>query len=306
MRKYNTLGDRIKKRRQALNLKQSDLARLLNCTQAALSQYENGNREPGLNDLSSIARCLNTTTDYLLGLTDISAVDSDIRNMGDYLGLTEESIGKLHLLYIQDKERCREQAIRAEVEFLSGRAPGEDDYEICYNFIRDSAYQDLHDYMKVLNDFIYSEAFSVFISRMKSNLYIERRVYDILKIATKQYAAIESPALSENLAETAYSLVEDESNGLHRYLLNLFETQNAIMDFCRDITDLEELKTLDYQESFLRKIQFFLYSSTKPMFENNNYSVQSMEEKTAELFKPFLSRINVILAKKQEIPIYES
>ena len=94
--------------------------------------------------------------------------------------------------------------------------------------------------------------------------------------------------------------MEDESNGLQRYLLNLFETQNAIMDFCRDITDLEELKTLDYQESFLRKIQFFLYSSTKPMFENNNYSLKSMEEKTAELFKPFLSRINVILAKNKK------
>ena len=77
MDKYNTLGNRIKSRRQALNLSQSELSRQLNCTQAALSQYENGNREPGLNDLANIARCLNTTTDYLLGLDDVPNIRVD-------------------------------------------------------------------------------------------------------------------------------------------------------------------------------------------------------------------------------------
>ncbi len=74
--KYNILGSRIKELRQSLSLSQAELAQQLHCTQAALSQYESGNREPGLQELVRIASVLNTSTDYLLGVTHIKTVDA--------------------------------------------------------------------------------------------------------------------------------------------------------------------------------------------------------------------------------------
>ena len=76
MEKYNILGERIKCARQKRRFSQTELAQMLNCTQAALSQYERGVREPSLGDLTNIAKSLNTTTDYLLGRTEILSEDT--------------------------------------------------------------------------------------------------------------------------------------------------------------------------------------------------------------------------------------
>lgn len=298
MDKYNTLGSRIKSRRQALNLSQSDLSRQLNCTQAALSQYENGNREPGLNDLSNIAQCLNTTTDYLLGLTNIASKEQNIKAIGDYLGLTEESIEKLHKLFIQYEVQTHEEFIQKEVKFLSGQVPGSEEYDIDYSFVKNSVNLDLSDYTRIINEFICSQEFSIFIARIKQNLFLERTIYDILRIAAKQYADIESPVTSKNIAEIAYSCSEDSENDIERYSLNLFDAQNALIDFCRNFTKLEEIKKLDYSESLFRKINFFMHTCTKPMFESGNYSVQRMEEELSDIVTPILPTITDLLSKK--------
>ena len=298
MEKYNNLGRRIKNRRQALNLSQSDLAKQLSCTQAALSQYENGNREPGLNDLSNIARCLNTTTDYLLGLTSIASKEQNIKSMGDYLGLTEESIEKLHKLFIQYEVQTHEEIIQKEVKFLSGQVPGSEEYDNDYDFVKNSVFLDLSDYSRIINEFICSQEFSIFIARIKQNLFLERTIYDTLRIAAKQYADIESPVTSKNIAEIAYSCSEDSENDIERYSLNLFDAQNALIDFCRNFTKLEEIKKLDYSESLFRKINFFMHTCTKPMFESGNYSVEKMEEELSDIVTPILPTIRDLLSKK--------
>lgn len=60
-------GARIKLLRQALGLKQVDLAAKLKITPQAVSIYETGEREPNLKNLIAISRALGTTTDWLLG-----------------------------------------------------------------------------------------------------------------------------------------------------------------------------------------------------------------------------------------------
>lgn len=298
MDKYNTLGNRIKIRRQALSLSQSDLAKQLNCTQAALSQYEKGNREPGLNDLSNIARCLNTTTDYLLGLTDIASTEREVKIIGDYLGLTEKSIEKLHNIFTQYVSQTSEESILADVKMLSGLGPGEEGYDVDYDFVRNSAFLELSDYIRIINEFICSQEFSIFIARIKHNLFLERTIYDTLRIAAKQYADIESPVTSKNIAEIAYACSEDSESDIERYSLNLFDAQNALIDFCRSFTRLEEIKKLDYSTSLYRKINYYIYSTTRPMFEKGNYSVEKMEEELSEIVAPILPTITDILSKK--------
>ena len=105
MIKNNILGNRIKELRVSLSLSQAQLAEQLHCTQAALSQYEKGVRDPSLQDLKKIASVLNTSTDYLLGITHIKSTDVNTQMIGDHLGFTEETIEKLHNLYWQYKRK---------------------------------------------------------------------------------------------------------------------------------------------------------------------------------------------------------
>jgi transcriptional regulator with XRE-family HTH domain len=65
------LGERIRQRRNALQLTQHELAKRLNTDQKQISKYENGRNEPGSGTLAVLAQQLNTSTDYLLGLTDV-------------------------------------------------------------------------------------------------------------------------------------------------------------------------------------------------------------------------------------------
>ena len=60
-------GARLKLFRQALGIKQNELAAKLNISPQALAIYETGRREPNLKNLIAIARALNTSTDSLLG-----------------------------------------------------------------------------------------------------------------------------------------------------------------------------------------------------------------------------------------------
>lgn len=71
---YNTLkrGDSVRFRdlREDLDMTQQELATQLNIRQSTLSQYENGQRQIPLNTLIQLALLFNTSTDYLLGLTN--------------------------------------------------------------------------------------------------------------------------------------------------------------------------------------------------------------------------------------------
>ena len=61
---------RIRDLREDRDLRQDDVAKLLNCTQACYSHYENGRRDIPTEVLIRLAAFYGTSTDYLLGLTD--------------------------------------------------------------------------------------------------------------------------------------------------------------------------------------------------------------------------------------------
>lgn len=62
---------RIRELREDRDLRQCDLAQYLNCTQVAYSHYELGKRDIPTEVLSALADFYNTSTDYILGRTDI-------------------------------------------------------------------------------------------------------------------------------------------------------------------------------------------------------------------------------------------
>ena len=63
---------RIRELREDSDLKQSDIAKIMNTTQQHYSKIENGKAEPKADQIIKIALFYQTTTDYILGLTNIS------------------------------------------------------------------------------------------------------------------------------------------------------------------------------------------------------------------------------------------
>ena len=62
---------RIRDLREDRDLKQEDLVRLLNCTQACYSNYENGRRDIPTETLNQLADFYGVSVDYLLGRTNV-------------------------------------------------------------------------------------------------------------------------------------------------------------------------------------------------------------------------------------------
>ncbi len=63
--------DRLRDLREDADLKQKDIANLLQTTQQQYSKYERGIQEIPAHHLIALAKFYKTTVDYLLGLTNI-------------------------------------------------------------------------------------------------------------------------------------------------------------------------------------------------------------------------------------------
>ena len=63
--------NRLKEIREDKDLLQSDIAKILNVSQVAYSYYEIGKRQLPIDLLKKLALYYGTSTDHLLGLTDI-------------------------------------------------------------------------------------------------------------------------------------------------------------------------------------------------------------------------------------------
>lgn len=61
---------RVRDLREDMDLKQSDVAEYLNCTQVCYSYYESGKRDIPTNILIKLSKLFNVSVDYILELTD--------------------------------------------------------------------------------------------------------------------------------------------------------------------------------------------------------------------------------------------
>ena len=62
--------ERIRNLREDKDLRQEDLAKVLNCTQACYSHYESGKRDIPTDVLQKLADFYEVSIDYLLGRTN--------------------------------------------------------------------------------------------------------------------------------------------------------------------------------------------------------------------------------------------
>lgn len=94
----NIIAERILTLRQKANERQEDLAQALNCNRGTIANYEKGARTPDAETLAQIAQHYNTTTDYIVGLSDVTTSNITVKEICDYTGLNEKSINQLYLL----------------------------------------------------------------------------------------------------------------------------------------------------------------------------------------------------------------
>ncbi|MDE7193636.1 MAG: helix-turn-helix domain-containing protein [Oscillospiraceae bacterium] len=71
-----TFSERLKEIREDKDYSRKDLAAAINLSTAAISNYENGNREPDLITLIQISEYLNVSIDYL---TDVNVPPQDMK-----------------------------------------------------------------------------------------------------------------------------------------------------------------------------------------------------------------------------------
>jgi len=68
--KMKLYSERLRDLREDKDLKQKDLAEILETTQQVYSRYENGINELPIHHLITLSKFYNVSTDYILGLTD--------------------------------------------------------------------------------------------------------------------------------------------------------------------------------------------------------------------------------------------
>lgn len=73
-----SIGKKIQAVRKVKYLSQLELAEQLNTSQTVVSKYENDIIVPSAIVLKNIAKILKTSTDYLLGIEDLSINDSSL------------------------------------------------------------------------------------------------------------------------------------------------------------------------------------------------------------------------------------
>ena len=69
--------ERIRDLREDADMSQSAMAKILHCSQQVYSNYELGQRDIPTSILIAIAKYHHTTTDYLLGLTNVRELPSN-------------------------------------------------------------------------------------------------------------------------------------------------------------------------------------------------------------------------------------
>ena len=102
----NRLREIIEKRKKETGQNLRAVAKDLDVSLGVLSDWQNGNKTPRGDSIAKLAKYFGVSADYLLGLTEAQTVDTDLRAVADYTGLTENAI-----LALKDYDRSQKKIL---------------------------------------------------------------------------------------------------------------------------------------------------------------------------------------------------
>lgn len=94
---------RLNEELEIQNKHQKDFCDEIKISEGVLSKYRNGNGIPTCDIAAKIAKGLNVTLDFLVGLTDVKSVDEDFKKVHKITGLSDKSIETLKVLVCESK-----------------------------------------------------------------------------------------------------------------------------------------------------------------------------------------------------------
>lgn len=110
--KYQSpFASRLRELMDTSKMTQDTLAQKIGKTRQTVSQYVNGDSEPGYSTLVKIAEIFNTTTDYLLGVTNAKSISTDERTIVDKTGIKESNLSKIFV--------AKEHGLNNMVEYIN-------------------------------------------------------------------------------------------------------------------------------------------------------------------------------------------
>lgn len=80
---FHVLSVRIKQLRKEIGLTQRKFSKMVGCTAATLSAYENGSKSPSLEIIKRIAENCNVSIDWLIGLSNKKETEPEIETYSD-------------------------------------------------------------------------------------------------------------------------------------------------------------------------------------------------------------------------------
>lgn len=92
----NIIGKRITAALATKNVMQKQLAERLGVKANIVSYWCSGQRTPNADQIAEIAKALDVSADYLLGLTKSQTTDKDLQYICDYTGLSNRVVRLLH------------------------------------------------------------------------------------------------------------------------------------------------------------------------------------------------------------------
>lgn len=98
-----SIGKRIKEARNKLKMSQQELGgKCSNLKRETISYYENGSRDIKTDMLIQLAKNLNVSADWLLGLSEAKTTNPKIKEVCEYTGLSENALNKI----LKEKDHC--------------------------------------------------------------------------------------------------------------------------------------------------------------------------------------------------------
>lgn len=97
-----TVGELVKRRRKELNLTQAELAEKINSDSCYISRVETGTRKISIDNLVTLANVLNTSSDYLLGLSSNIVLHEHISEMERILQTLSEEDRELMIKWFYE------------------------------------------------------------------------------------------------------------------------------------------------------------------------------------------------------------